>query len=325
MSGTIDEHPYDRLGPDLILDAVESIGFECDGRLLALNSYENRVYQVGMEEGPPLIAKFYRPERWTDESIGEEHALSFALRDADLPVVAPMLQDGVSLFVHEQFRFALFPRQGGREPVLESDEHVAWLGRLLGRFHLVGRHQAMDHRRRLLDLSHTRRLVDLVAVDDHMADYLRDDYRHLCASLIETIEQQFSQTRWTLGAIHGDCHRGNVLWTDQGPHFVDLDDSVLGVAVQDFWMLLDGDSDRRAHQLEVLIEAYEQFCPFDRSELGLVESLRTKRMIEHAGWLASRWTDPAFPRSFPWFGDARYFENHLRVLQEQHERLSHNH
>lgn len=322
MSGAVNDHPYDRLSPDLILDAVESIGFECDGRLLALNSYENRVYQVGMEQGPPLIAKFYRPQRWTDEAIGEEHSLSFALRDADLPVVAPILENGTSLFVHDQFRFALFPRQGGREPELESDDHVAWLGRLLGRFHLVGRHQPMDHRRRLLDLAHTRRLVERVAEDEHMADYVRDDYRTVCEALIALMDRQFSQARWTLGAIHGDCHRGNVLWTDRGPHFVDLDDSVLGVAVQDFWMLLDGDAGRRAHQLDVLIDAYEQFCPFDRSELSLIESLRTKRMIEHAGWLASRWTDPAFPRSFPWFGDPRYFEDHLRALQDQHQRLT---
>ncbi len=316
-----EELPYADLSPDLILDAIEELGFWCDGRLLALNSYENRVYQVGIEEDQPMVAKFYRPGRWTDEAIIEEHRFSRELADADIPVVPPIERDGRTLFEFSGYRFALFPRQGGREPVLESENNIAWLGRLLGRMHLIGRNVHFEHRQRLLDLDRTRANCRFVAEFELMPDHCRDQYTALVDELLGRIEPVFSAYHWQQGAIHGDCHRGNVLWTDDGPHFVDLDDCVTGMAVHDFWMLLDGDPDEQSRQLEVLIEGYENFCLFDPAELALIEPLRVLRILDHAAWLARRWQDPAFPRSFPWFGDARYFEGHVASLHEQLERL----
>lgn len=317
-----DELPYADLSPDLILDAIEELGFWCDGRMLALNSYENRVYQVGIEDDKPLVAKFYRPGRWTDEAIIEEHQFSIKLNEADIPVVPPLARDGETLFTYQGYRFALFPRQGGREPVLESEDNIAWLGRLLGRMHMVGTETRFEHRHKLMDLQRSRDNCIFVADNDLMPDHCREQFLDLSHQLINSIEPRVTASNWKLGAIHGDCHRGNVLWTDDGPHFVDLDDCSTGVAVHDFWMLLDGNQQAQARQLEVLLEGYEQFCLFDSAELSLIEPLRALRILDYTAWLAKRWHDPAFPRSFPWFGEARYFEGHIASLHEQLARIA---
>jgi Ser/Thr protein kinase RdoA (MazF antagonist) len=315
---TAASHPYERLTPDVIIAAVESLGRLCDRRILALNSYENRVYQVGMEEGPPLIAKFYRPGRWPDAAIREEHGFALELAADEIPVVPPMVQEGASLFEHEGFRFALFERRGGHWPELQTRTDREWMGRFLGRMHMVGRRQRFQHRER----------IDIDRLGSDSRDYLLDEgwipphleaaYDSLTLDLLEHIEVAFDDARGVAELrLHGDCHRGNILWTDTGPHFVDLDDCLTGPALQDLWMLLSGSRAEMSEQLVQVLEGYTQFCTFDRRELVLTESLRTLRMIHYAAWLARRWSDPAFPHSFPWFEEPRYWENHVLSLREQ--------
>lgn len=317
------ERPYDGLTPEVILDAVESSGLLADGRLLALNSFENRVYQVGLEDDQPVVAKFYRPNRWSDETIADEHRLSLALAERELPVVAPMQFKGESLLHYGGYRFALFPRQGGREPLLESLSNLAWLGRLLGRIHAVSATLELKHRRRLLDAKRVREAASFLFDSDFVPFEMKGRYHHVTESLLQCIETQYQEaTDLAQFAIHGDCHRGNVLWTDDGPHFVDLDDCHIGPVVQDFWMLLDGDREQQAVQLQALLEGYEQFAIFDRRQLALIEPLRAARMIEYAAWIARRWDDPAFPNSFPWYGQPRYWEDHIAALGEQIERVA---
>lgn len=315
---TADGHPYERLTPDVIIAAVESLGRLCDRRILALNSYENRVYQVGMEAGAPLIAKFYRPGRWPDAAIREEHGFALELAADEIPVVPPMVQEGATLFAHEGFRFALFERRGGHWPELQTRTDREWMGRFLGRMHMVGRRRRFQHRER----------IDIQRLGGDSRDYLLDEgwipshleaaYDSLTLDLLEHIEAAFDEARGAAELrLHGDCHRGNVLWTDSGPHFVDLDDCLTGPALQDLWMLLSGTRAEMSEQLVQLLEGYTQFCSFNRQELVLTESLRTLRMIHYAAWLARRWSDPAFPHSFPWFEEPRYWENHVLSLREQ--------
>lgn len=317
------ERPYDGLTPEVILDAVESVGLQADGCLLALNSFENRVYQVGLEDDQPVVAKFYRPGRWSDETIADEHLLSLTLAERELPVVAPLRFDGESLLQHGGYRFALFPRQGGREPALESLTNLAWLGRLLGRIHAVSATLELKHRRRLLDVDRVREAASFLFESDFVPFEMKGRYHQVTEILLERIDALYqSATDLPQFAIHGDCHRGNVLWTDDGPHFVDLDDCQIGPAVQDFWMLLDGDREQQAVQLHALLEGYEQFASFDRRQLQLIEVLRAARMIEYAAWIAMRWDDPAFPSSFPWYAQPRYWEEHIAALGEQIERVA---
>jgi len=310
--------PYATLDPDTVLDAVAAAGFEPDGRLLALGSYENRVYQVGLEDARPLVAKFYRPGRWSDAAIDEEHAFAHELAAAELPMVAPLVVDGRSLFEHEGFRYALYPRQGGRAPELESADHLAWMGRLLARLHAIG-------------ARHAFRARPAIDVDG----FVREAARNVLASglLPPTLEARYGRTLDALAAmlderiaavgpasrlrLHGDCHLGNVLWTDAGPHFVDLDDCLSGPAIQDLWMLIAGSRAEMSEQLTQLLEGYTHFSTFERREVGLIESLRTLRMIHYSAWLARRWSDPAFPQAFPWFEEPRYWENHVLQLREQ--------
>lgn len=310
--------PYSKLSPETVLDAIEALQFRCDGRVLALNSYENRVYQIGVEEGEPLVAKFYRPERWSDAAIREEHAFALELAAQEIPVVAPLVRDGESLHVHRGFRYAVFPRRGGRWPELGSTEEREWLGRFLGRIHAVGRASAFRERGSLdlEDLGINAR--DFVLEGDWMPDYLATKYADLTDELLEAVEARASH--WggaRLGRILGDCHRGNILWTDLGPHFVDLDDCLTGPAVQDLWMLLSGGVQDMRTELQDLLKGYEQFLPFDRREIALIEPLRALRMIHYSAWLARRWHDPAFPKAFPWFAEPRYWEQHYRSLEDQ--------
>jgi Ser/Thr protein kinase RdoA (MazF antagonist) len=312
------ETPYSELSPEIILDAIEAVGYRCDGRVLALNSYENRVYQIGLEEGDPLVAKFYRPGRWSDAAIREEHAFACELAGQEIPVVAPLLRDGVSLHTHGGFRYAVFPRRGGRWPELGTRDDREWVGRFLGRIHAVGRAARFHERTRLSMEDLGRKARDFVLDGDWMPDYLATKYADLTEDLLYEVEVRAEGWGGTvLGRILGDCHRGNILWTDLGPHFVDLDDCLTGPAIQDLWMLLSGGQQDMRTELHDLLQGYEQFLPFDRSEIALIEPLRALRMIHYSAWLARRWHDPAFPQAFPWFAEPRYWEQHYRALDDQ--------
>jgi Ser/Thr protein kinase RdoA (MazF antagonist) len=313
-----DQTPYSELSPETVLDAIEAAGFSCDGRVLALNSYENRVYQIGIEDAAPVVAKFYRPARWTDAAIREEHAFACELAAQEIPVVAPLLREGATLHIHRGFRYAVFPRRGGRWPELGTADDREWVGRFLGRIHAVGRAARFYERSRLSMESLGRQSRDFVLEGDWMPDYLATKYADVTLELLQEVEVRAEGWRGAaLGRILGDCHRGNILWTDQGPHFVDLDDCLTGPAIQDLWMLLAGGREEMRTQLNDLLKGYEQFLPFDRSEIALIEPLRALRMIHYSAWLARRWHDPAFPRAFPWFAEPRYWEQHYRSLEEQ--------
>jgi Ser/Thr protein kinase RdoA (MazF antagonist) len=312
------EAPYSELSPETVLDAIEALKFRCDGRVLALNSYENRVYQIGLEEGEPVVAKFYRPGRWSDSAIREEHAFAAELAAQEIPVVAPLLREGESLHAHQGFRYAVFPRRGGRWPELGLTDEREWVGRFLGRIHAVGRAAVFRERISLSMDDLGRNARDFVLDGEWMPDYLATKYADLTDELLEAVEaraQNWGGAR--VGRILGDCHRGNILWTDLGPHFVDLDDCLTGPAVQDLWMLLSGGVQEMRTELHDLLKGYEQFLPFDRREIALIEPLRALRMIHYSAWLARRWQDPAFPKAFPWFAEPRYWEQHYRSLEDQ--------
>jgi Ser/Thr protein kinase RdoA (MazF antagonist) len=325
-----DVHPYERLTPDSVMAAVESVGWLPDGRLLALNSYENRVYQVGIEGALPLVVKFYRPERWSEAAILEEHEFALELAAAEVPIVAPLTSqnaggqkhgasgDGATLFEHDQFRFAVFERRGGRWPDLGTRDEREWMGRFIARIHVTGRRRRFTERPTLSveRLGHASRewLLDQAFIPDHMLDA----YESVSADVLDAVERQFEVAgQVTTLRIHGDCHPGNVLWTDAGPHFVDLDDCMNGPAIQDLWMLLSGNRREMGEQLDQFLSGYAQFAEFDFAELHLLEALRSLRIIHYAAWLARRWQDPAFPRAFPWFAEPRYWERHVLDLREQ--------
>ena len=311
-------HPYSTLGPDVVVEAVEALGHRCDGRVLALNSYENRVYQVGREEAAPVVVKFYRPGRWSTPAILEEHAFALELAAAEVPVVAPEVRDGRSLFESHGFRYAVYPRQGGRWPEFATREDRAWMGRFLGRIHAVGRTRAFRHRVRLDWRTMGVETVEWLLGQGWIPSHLESAYESVAGDAIALVEQRFDEAEplRTL-RLHGDCHPGNVLWTDDGPHFVDLDDCMTGPAVQDLWMLVSGRPDEMRSQLEDFLEGYQDFADFDWHELRLVEPLRTLRILNYTGWLARRWDDPAFPRAFPWFEEPKYWEQHVLDLREQ--------
>lgn len=311
--------PYEQLTPDAVLSAVESAGWRADGRLLALNSYENRVYQVGIEDATPVIAKFYRPGRWSDEAILEEHAFLDELLAAEIPVVGPLRDhDGKSLLRYAGFRFTLFPRQGGRAPDLEKREHLEWLGRFLGRIHAVGAARSFRHRPAIDIDTLGRGPREYVLASGFLPATLIERYREVTELLLGGIDRCFERAGpFRKLRLHGDCHPGNVLWTDAGPHFVDFDDCATGPAIQDLWMLLAGDRRDMQQQLGYVLDGYEQFAEFNPRELWLIEALRTLRMLHYAAWIARRWDDPAFPRAFPWFDAPRYWEEHIQMLREQ--------
>lgn len=311
--------PFYQLTPDTVMDAVESRGYLCDGRILALNSYENRVYQVGIEDETPLIAKFYRPNRWSDEQILEEHQLCFELDEQELPVVAPLRDEqGESLFQFQDYRFSLYPRRGGRAPELGDPDHLYRLGQTLGRFHLVGQARPFQSRPALDIQTYGLNSIELIG-RDFIPSSLREAYLSLTSDLIASIERCYAAAGDVRRIrVHGDCHGGNILWRDDTPNFVDFDDARMAPAVQDLWMLLTGD-DRQQQQLQLaeVVEGYNEFADFDPRELHLVEALRTLRMLHYSAWLARRWEDPAFPRNFTWFNTERYWGEHILQLREQ--------
>ncbi|MDB5798983.1 MAG: serine/threonine protein kinase [Paucimonas sp.] len=309
---------FGELGPDTVLDALESVGWRGDGRLLALNSYENRVYQVGMDEGPPVVAKFYRPQRWSDEQILEEHAFIAELEQAEVPVVAPLARAGSTLHVHDGYRFAVFPRRGGRAPELDNSRTLEWLGRYIGRLHAIGAARPFALRPALNVDSFGHAPREFLLRHDFLPADLAQAYATISANSIDMARACYERAgEVPLIRLHGDCHGGNVLWTDAGPHFVDFDDSRTGPAVQDLWMLLSGERDDMRRQLQDVLAGYEDFREFSPRELHLIEALRTLRLIHYAGWLASRWEDPAFKLAFPWFNTQRYWQDRVLELREQ--------
>ena len=309
--------PYAGLTPDCVLDALDSVGIRGDGRLLALNSYENRVYQAWRDDAPPVVAKFYRPGRWSDAQILEEHALIAELVAADVPAVAPLAIADRTLHAFAGFRFAVFPRHGGRAPELDRRDTLEQLGRYIARIHTIGATRAFVHRPALTVETFGDESRDYLLEHGLLPSDLREAWKSIVALALQAVRRAWSGSAFATLRLHGDCHGGNVLWTDDGPHFVDFDDARTGPAVQDLWMLLSGERDAMERQLAIVLEGYESFRDFDRRELALVEPLRTLRLLHYSAWLARRWDDPAFPAAFPWFGTQRYWQDRILELREQ--------
>jgi Ser/Thr protein kinase RdoA (MazF antagonist) len=314
--------PYAQLTPDVVLDALESAGWRGDGRVIALNSYENRVYLAQLEDGGSVVAKFYRPARWSDAQILEEHAFVHELREDEVPAVAPLPHAGRTLLAHAGYRFAVYPRRGGRAPELDgrdAREKREWLGRYIARIHNTGARRPFAHRPQLavadFGIASRQFLLDGGFIPAELCEAWRSTADDALAAVQRAFDAAQPLARLRL---HGDCHLGNVLWVDgQGPHFVDFDDARSGPAVQDLWMLLDGDRAAMTQQLGELLDGYEELREFDRRELALIEPLRTLRILHHSAWIARRWHDPAFPAAFPWFGSVRYWQEHILALREQ--------
>ena len=316
------KHDYTGLIPEVILSAFESVGYETSGRMLALNSYENRVYRCELEAGGAMVAKFYRPDRWSDAAIAEEHQFALELLEQEIPVVAPLLIDGESLFVHQGYRFSIYPLRGGRWPDLETRDDLNWMGRFIARIHNVGRTASFKHRHRIEISRMGNEPAAYLQANGFIPAYLEVAYQTLVDDLLKAIQSAFDRCgEYKNIRLHGDCHRSNVLWTDDGPHFVDLDDCCNGPAIQDLWMLLSGERKEMTEQLCDLLEGYEEFASLELNELHLIEALRSLRMMHYAAWLAKRWHDPAFPLAFPWFNSNQYWEEHVLELREQLSRL----
>jgi Ser/Thr protein kinase RdoA (MazF antagonist) len=320
--------PYAGLTPETVLDALEGAGLRGDGRLLALNSYENRVYQVWLEEDVAtssqeapmrsVVAKFYRPSRWSDAQILEEHAFVAELAEREVPAVPPLALNGRTLCEHAGFRFAVFPRRGGRTPELERRDTLEWIGRFIGRIHAVGAVRPFAERPALDAETFGREPRDWLRAHDFVPPDLREAWQSTVDQALQGVARCYERAgRVPLLRLHGDCHAGNILWTGQGPHFVDFDDARTGPAVQDLWMLLSGESAAMSQQLGWVLAGYEQFREFDARELHLLEALRTLRLVHYCAWIARRWDDPAFPAGFPWFGTQRYWQDRILELREQ--------
>lgn len=306
---------FEDLTPDLILDAIESVGIYAESGLLALNSYENRVYQFKAEDGLRYVVKFYRPERWSKAQIQEEHDFAFELAEAEVPVVAPIKHNGESLFEHQGYVFVLFPSVGGRQFEVDNLDQLDVMGRLIGRMHQVGKSKAFEHRPTFSceEYLHTAKVhlqkSNLVPMGISTAFYTILDL------VIEQAQAQYKNVQGI--RLHGDCHAGNILWAGEALMFVDLDDARQGPAIQDLWMMLSGDRQTQLLQLDTLVNAYEEFCDFDHTQLKLIEPLRAMRIIHYMGWVAKRWSDPAFVRNFSWFAEDKYWEQQILALKEQ--------
>lgn len=309
-------HPYSALTPETVIEAVESTGRLTDLRIFPLNSYENRVYQVGMDEGDPVIVKFYRPHRWSIEQILEEHSFSYELFDAEIPVVPPQRIDGATLLEYGGFHFSIYERRGGHAPELDDLDNLLILGRLVGRIHAIGAQRPFQHRPTLDIESFAERSYAFI-LERFIPDELRLSYSSLCEDLIQGVKEIFASHPPQTQRVHGDCHAGNILWRGESPHFVDLDDSRMAPAVQDLWMFLSGDRQAQTAQISEVVEGYNEFFDFDPRQLNLVEALRTLRIMHYSAWLARRWEDPAFPHNFPWFNTTRYWSDHILELREQ--------
>ncbi|MCX7052568.1 MAG: serine/threonine protein kinase [Proteobacteria bacterium] len=318
MAATSDAQPFARLSPDEVLAAAERLGVECDGRLFALNSYENRVYQIGSASHGTLVLKFYRPGRWSDAQILEEHAFTEELAAADLPVAAPQRFEDATLHRHEGLRYAVFPRLAARAVEIDAQDSLQLIGRTLGRMHAIGAKAPFRHRVTLSSERLGWQARDALLSSPLLEQTMADKYAEASAALLEAVDEAIERIG-PVGRIrlHGDCHLGNILWREQGPVFVDLDDCMMGPRIQDLWMFLSGTPDEREGQWNELASGYRQFHAIDEWERDLVEPLRALRMVHHAAWLAARWEDPAFPRAFPWFTSPRFWQEHLSDLWQQ--------
>jgi len=333
-------HAFESLTPDLVLDALDSVGLRGDGRLMALSSYENRVYQVQLEDGSAVVAKFYRPERWSGAQIQEEHDFAAELMAFEVPAIGPLTLNGQTLHHFGGFAFAVSPRRGGRAPELDDGEVLEWIGRFLARIHTVGARKPFATRPAINVQTFALEPKEWLLANDMVPLDVQAAWTRSCEAAIELIaahasisgaagQKGIESDGIRVLRLHGDCHPGNILWTPAdakpelgpGPHFVDLDDARTGPAVQDLWMLLSGDRSQRTRQLGALVDGYEQFREFDRRELALIEPLRTLRLIHYSAWLARRWTDPTFPANFPWFGSSDYWQGQVQMLEEQLEAM----
>ena len=333
---------YSDLTPELVLDALDAVGLRGDGRLLQLNSYENRVFQVFLEDGRVVVTKFYRPGRWSDAQILEEHAFAAELAADECPVVAPWplaldaaarldarlcgdAPDAPTLAAVDSpegtcYRFSVSERRAGRAPEFEDRETLAWLGRFIGRIHVVGARRGFAHRRRLSVAEFGTASRDWLLAHGGIAADLQPRWQSAVDAALDAVREAFDRAGdLRLLRLHGDCHVGNLLWTAAGPHFVDLDDAITGPAIQDLWLMLSGEPAAARSQLAALLSGYEQFVDFDDRQLALIEPLRTLRMIHHSAWLARRWSEPAFQAAFPWFGQPAYWAQQATELGEQLE------
>lgn len=313
-------HPYSALNPECVLDALDSIGLHGDGRLLALNSYENRVYQVGIEDAQPLVVKFYRPGRWSDAAILEEHAFTEELAAREIPVVPalPLGPDRATLHHFNGFRFAVFTRHGGRAPELSDPSVLEWTGRFIARIHAVGAIKPYRERPAIDIATFGTEPCEYLQTKQFIPADLKEAYASVSAQALDGVRRSYDRAgELPQLRLHGDCHGGNVLWTDAGPHFVDFDDSRMGPAIQDLWMMLSGERADQVRQMSDILAGYEDFCEFEPRQLHLVEALRTLRLIHYSAWLARRWDDPAFPVAFPWFNTQRYWQDRILELKEQ--------
>ncbi len=311
-----DPRPFAALTPDAVLDAAEAAGLAPDGHVFALNSYENRVYRLGRHDAAPVVVKFYRAGRWSDAQILEEHGFAAELAAAEIPVVAPLRLGESTLFQRPGLRMAAFPLQPGGSPDLDRPDARELMGRTLGRIHAIGALRTFQHRESMRGERLGSRARSIVLASGQMPQHMRESYARISTELLAHIDAAGIEDTRRI-RLHGDCHLGNILWQPSGPVFVDLDDCLNGPAIQDLWMLVAGNPDEQRRQWSELLAGYERFASFDHSELRLVEVLRTVRMLNHAAWIAERWTDPAFPRAFPWFGEARFWEQHVNDLAEQ--------
>ncbi len=319
------ETPYAGLTPDAVLDALDSVGLRGDGRLIQLNSYENRVFQVFLEDGSVVVPKFYRPQRWSDAQILEEHRFASELAQAEIPVIAPRQLGDSTLATHRiegrPYRFGVCDRQSGRAPELETPGTLEWIGRFIGRIHAVGMRIPFAHRLTLDPQTYGTAPRDWLLASGLIPIEAREPWRQAVDRLLDEVVRAFETTGAAPIRLHGDCHLGNVLWTDAGPHFVDLDDALMGPPVQDLWMLLSGDRQAMQQQLYALLSGYEDFMAFDWRQVRLIEPLRALRMIHYSAWIARRWNDPAFPAAFPWFGGRSYWDDQTTRMREQLDAL----
>ncbi|WOI36966.1 serine/threonine protein kinase [Alteromonas sp. CI.11.F.A3] len=305
---------FSGLDPDTILDALETQGIFLQSGLLALNSYENRVYQFQADDNKRYVVKFYRPARWTDAQILEEHSFAQELADNEIPIVAPLALNGKTLHHHGDYRFTVFPSVGGRQFENDNLDQLEWMGRFIGRIHRVSQSKTFKQRPDIDTQSYLDEPRQVLENSTLLPDHLKTAFFAILNPVISAASSAYKAT--DIIRLHGDCHPGNILWRD-GPTFVDLDDCRMGPAIQDLWMMLSGDRQQQLLQLDTLIEAYEEFQPFNTNQLALIEPLRAMRMVHYMAWLSRRWEDPAFPRAFPWFADDKYWEGQILALKEQ--------